>query len=132
MDNEWEEITKLLKMDFPWHKITAEFAFKHFKKFSREDFPDYPQICDRISAYISECLRRAHVNGDRQIFARIIPAFRLLGYFHKLQEGQHYWCQDEFDCMAKFGIDPEKLEFRDLPKEEVEENFFKDMDSTRS
>jgi hypothetical protein len=132
LDNEWKEINQVTKFGISQNDITTEDAFKHFKQFRREDFPDYEAISQKISLYISECIRRAHEENNHELFEKIIPAFKILAYFHKLHEKNHYWCQSEFDEIVRFSTDPEKLEFKYLRKEDVKEKFFDDATTIKS
>jgi len=129
LDKEWEKIAKLTKINMPQKDITTEVAFKHFRQFQREDFPEYETIFQKISLYISNCIRRAHKEKNPLLLEKIIPTFKLLAYFHKLNEGTHYWCEDEFNAMTRFGIDPDKLEFKYLRKEDVKEKLFNKITS---
>lgn len=127
LEKEWNEIAKLAKIEIAQENITTEAAFKHFQQFKPGDFPDYEAICKKISLYISECMRRAHAEKNYLLLERVIPAFKLLAYFHKLHERVHYWCEAEFNDMVHFGVDPNKLEFKYLDKKDVRERFFDDV-----
>lgn len=132
LEREWEAISELTKLDIAQERITTEAVFKHFRQFKREDFRNYDFIFEKISLYISECLRRAHKERDPKLLERVIPTFKLLAYLHKLQELTHYSCESEFDAMVHFGVDPKKMEFRYLKKDEVREPFFDEATSVRN
>jgi hypothetical protein len=124
LDREWEEIAQLTRLTVPQQAVTTEVAFKNFKQFKPDNFPNYEAILQKISIYISECIRRAHKENNPELLQRVIPTFKLLAYLHKLHERTHYWCESEFDVIVRFGVDPEKMEFRYLKKDEVTEKFF--------
>ena len=132
LDGEWEEICQLTKIGLAQQDITTEAAFKHFRQFKREDFPEYEAIFKKISLYISECIRRAHKEKNSSLLARVVPTFKLLAYFHKLHERTHYWCEDEFNAMVRFGTDRKKMEFRYLRKDEITEKSFDEATAIES
>jgi len=124
LDQEWKEIAELTKINVPQQDITTEAAYQHFRLLKREDFPEYEATHHKISLYISECIRRAHKENNHLLFDNVIPTFKLLAYLHKLHEGNHYFCPDEYNEMVRWGTDPKKLEFITIKKEDVKERFY--------
>ena len=121
LDKEWDGIRNSLKISSPTDNMTTMDIYQHFKNFELKDFPDYEGIVQRMSSYISESIRRAHEDNDPARLQKLIPAFKLLAYLHKVREQLHYNCPSEFDDMVFFGVDEEKMEFRYLKRNELKE-----------
>jgi len=133
LDAKWEEISSNLGIATP-AAVTTEVAWKTFVKVQAKDFPDdrYEATAKELSDYIAEAVRRAHTQKDPGMLKRAIPAFKVLRYLHKMKEQTHYWCEDEFDAMARFGVDERRLDFRclaDFEALQAGEKFFNEASS---
>ena len=126
LDKGWKEISGLFNLDIPLEQITTRVAFRHFLKFVPGDAHNLETIPRKLSDYISECIRQAHGEKDIRILARMIPVFKLLGYYQKMLEKTHYGCWDEYDVMVGLGVDENNFGFRYLVKNELKETLCKD------
>ena len=121
LDREWNRILDLLEIRNKNQELTTEVIFRHFRNFhwKNRKVQNSRKVTEVISSYITECIRRAHRDDDPTLLERVIPAFKILGYIHKLDEFAHFSCSDEFNKMVSFGLDREKLQFKYLSKEEL-------------
>ena len=123
LDENWKEIAKLVELNIPQQEITTNVVYNHFKRFIHQGnrIPNHENISQKISQYISECIRRAHKKNDPELLQKVIPAFKTLAYLIKSQGSWAYSCESEYDVMVRFGVDSKKMDFKFLDDDEITE-----------
>lgn len=122
LDNQWQQIQSALQLP-QVSPLTVKIIYKYFLPLADGKYPQekYEGIQDMLTTYLLECIRRAHSNNDISLLHKVIPAMKVLGYFHKMKVGTQYTCSDEFNTIARFGVDDEHMGFRYMSKSETQQ-----------
>lgn len=118
---EWQDLLKSVGMNPSRTNISTLDAFEHFRYLNREQFPDYHKLVKDLSGHLNETLRQARLDLNADLLDHSISVLRVLGYLHKCVEGTHYYCQDEYNVMTRWGVDRHRAALKTLKADEAVE-----------